>query len=208
MERAQRSNRLKMMIAGGCAAVMAVGGTLAYLTATDGVTNDFTVEKALEENISVIEPNWDPDNGVNIVPTQTISKDPQLKNDSDIPVYAIMQISVPYATVATATAEGVVQSTIAQDLFTYSVNAGWTEEGTGTLSDDGTHMIHTYLMADQLAAGETTPSVFDDVTLVNAIDGQVDGMNLSIDVNGFAIQAEGFESAADAWAAYQNQNNS
>lgn len=206
MEQSKRGNRLKAIVAGGCAAAVAVGGSLAYLTATDDVTNSFTVEKALADNISVIEPNWDPDDGVNIVPTQTVSKDPQLKNDSDIPVYAIMQVSVPYTNVATASADGTVEGTAPQELFSYSLNPGWSESGTGQLSDDGSHMVHTYLMSDRLAAGTVSPSLFDEVTLVNAIDGQIDGMELAIDVDGFAIQAEGFDSADDAWAAYRKQN--
>lgn len=206
MERSKRNNRLKAIVAGGCAAAVAVGGSLAYLTATDDVTNSFTVEKALAENISVIEPNWNPADGVNIVPTQTVSKDPQLENDSDIPVFAIMQVSVPYANVATAAADGTVQPATPQELFSYTVNEGWTESGTGQLSDDGSQMVHTYLMPERLAAGKVSPSLFDEVTLVNAIDGQIDGMELAIDVDGFAIQAEGFDSAEEAWAAYCKQN--
>ena len=206
MEKTARATHLKMAVIGGCAAAVVIGGSLAYLTATDEATNRFDVAQALTDRISVIEPEWSEENGKNIVPTQTIPKDPQLVNESDIPVYAIMQISVPHATIATASAEGNVQAAAAQDLFTYEVNAGWTEQGSGSLSEDGSHMVHTYLLEQQLPAGETSPSVFDEVTLVNAIDGQIDGQNLTIDVDGFAIQAEGFESAADAWAAYQNQN--
>ena len=206
MEKATRGTHLKMAIVGGCAAAIAIGGSLAYLTATDEVSNRFNLEQALTERIDVIEPNWNEDNGKNIVPTQTIPKDPQLVNESDIPIYAIMQVSVPHANIQTASAEGTVQAAAAQDLFTYKVNAGWSEQGAGSLSEDGSHMVHTYLLEQQLPAGATSPSVFDEVTLVNAIDGQIDGQSLTIDVDGFAIQAEGFSSAAEAWAAYQNQN--
>ena len=206
MSKAVRRNRLKMVVLGGCTAAIVVGGSLAYLTATDNVKNEFNVEAALTEKITVIEPNWDPKNGVNIVPTQTVPKDPQMKNESDIPVYAIMQVSVPHAKVTTAAADGTPKASVAQDLFTYTVNSGWSEVGTGALASDGKHMVHTYLLDSQLPAGATSKTVFDRVTLVNAIDGELDGQKLAIDVNGYAIQAEGFSSASDAWNAYQKQN--
>lgn len=204
MNRNLERNKLKTAIICVCTATIAVGGSLAYLTATDEATNRFTVTKALA--IDVIEPNWQESNGSNISPAQTIPKDPQVQNKSDVPVYAIMQVSVPHARIATADADGTVHAAASQDLFTYALNPGWSEHGQGSLSENGECMVHTFLLGEELAPGKTSPALFDAVTLVNAVNGQIDGKELSIDVTGFAVQAEGFDSAADAWSACVNQN--
>lgn len=64
-------------------AVMAIGGTLAFLTDTDEVTNTFTVG---DLKIDLTEPNWDNENdGKNLVPGDTEVKDPTViekKNNS------------------------------------------------------------------------------------------------------------------------------
>lgn len=200
------NNKTKVLLLGGCAAALAAGGTLAYLTASDSAINEFSITEGLKDNIEVIEPSWDPEDAKDMIPTETVAKDPQLVNDSTVDAYAIMQISVPHKNVITASEDGTLQQAASLDLFTYQSNPAWEELGSGTLSEDGTKMIHTYLYSGILAAGETTESVFDEVSLINVIDGQIDGMDLTIDVDGFAIQAEGFSSAADAWSAYQKQN--
>ena len=59
---------------------LAAGGTLAYLTDKDSVTNQFVVGKV---DIEGHEPSYapDPDGKTNhIVPTQVIPKDPRIKN--------------------------------------------------------------------------------------------------------------------------------
>ena len=59
---------------------LAAGGTLAYLTDKDSVTNQFVVGKV---DIEGNEPSYapDPDGKTNhIVPTQVIPKDPRIKN--------------------------------------------------------------------------------------------------------------------------------
>lgn len=201
------NNKIKAIMLGGCAAAIAVGGTLAYLTATDNAVNEFKVADTLQEKITVEEPNWNAENAKNMVPTQTVAKDPKLVNDSSVEVYAIMQVSVPHDSVVIASSDGTVQPAADMDLFTYQVNPAWNELGTGTLSADGKKMIHTYLYTTPLDAKDETATVFDRVTLVNAVDGQIDGKDLSIDVDGYAIQTEGFASAEEAWAAYQQQNS-
>lgn len=207
MQKPKDNNKVKALALGGCAAMIAVGGTLAYLTATDSKVNEFKVADTLQEKITLEEPNWNAADAQNMVPTQTVAKDPKLVNESAVDVYAVIQVAVPYKSVSIASADGTVQPATGMDLFTYTVDSAWSEVGSGTLSEDGSKMVHTYLYNTALAAGGETAAVFDEVTLVNMIDNQIDGSDLTIDVDGFAIQTEGFSSAADAWAAYQKQNS-
>lgn len=199
-----------LLVSGVLAASLCMGGVMAYLTATDSATNNFTVAEKLA--IEVVEPNWDPtdadNNGVpdaaeDVLPGQTVSKDPQIKNLTSVESYAIMQVDVPTKTVQLEGEDAAAQ----HELFTYTVNAGWTEQGTGTYNAETGMTTHTYFYDTTLAGNATSTAVFDDVTLVNLADGQMAGaLAQSIDVTGYAIQALGFNDCGAAWTAYQAQN--
>ena len=78
---------------------LAAGGTLAYLTDKDSVTNQFVVGKV---DIEGHEPSYapDPDGKTNhIVPTQVIPKDPRIENKGKNDSYVYMDVSIPIAKV-------------------------------------------------------------------------------------------------------------
>lgn len=63
-------------------AAISVGGTLAYLTDSQKVTNTFDIT---DLDITLTEPNWDPDSGTEMTPGDTMYKDPTItavENDS------------------------------------------------------------------------------------------------------------------------------
>ena len=85
---------------------LAAGGTLAYLTDKDSVTNQFVVGKV---DIEGNEPSYapDPDGKTNhIVPTQVIPKDPRIKNKGKNDSYVYMDVSIPIAKVIVADTSG------------------------------------------------------------------------------------------------------
>ena len=57
------SSKKNVFIAAALIALMAIGSTFAYFVDRDYVTNNFTVG---DVEISVSEPNWDPDEGLDI----------------------------------------------------------------------------------------------------------------------------------------------
>ena len=75
-----------------------IGGTLAYLTDSESHTNTFT---AGDVRIDLIEPNWpgneSPDIS-NVVPNQSIEKDPAIINTGDNDTVVFMSVSVPKIT--------------------------------------------------------------------------------------------------------------
>lgn len=195
-----------------CAAVLAMGGVMAYLTSTDTATNKFELadSAAYTDAVVIEEPNWDttdnntdgiPDAAQGFLPNQSIAKDPQVHNTSSIDSYVMVTVSVPTENVVVGGAEAALT-----ELFTYTVNTGWTEQGSGVYDAATGMTVHTYLYDSMLAAGATTPTVFDTVTLVDLDNGQVTSDNLIKDivVNSTAIQAEGFDSATAAYTAMQN----
>jgi len=54
-------------------AVIAVGGTVAYLSGEDEVTNTFSIGRI---TVDLDEPNWDEDSGLELTPGKVMEKDP------------------------------------------------------------------------------------------------------------------------------------
>lgn len=180
------SNRKNVLIAGALIALMAIGSTFAYFVDRDSVTNNFTVG---DVEISVSEPNWDPDTGTDITPNKVMKKDPKITNDGANDAFVFMRVTVPRATVKTANADGTLNEKANQDLFTYTTNSGWKliESSNGTLSSE-----YVYAYAGDkmtvLSPGQTTGTLFDTVKFINIIEEQLDGQDLDIIIDTMGIQ--------------------
>lgn len=209
---ARRRNLTKMACATACATILAAGTVMAYLTSTDTKVNKFELaDTGTLDAITVVEPNWDltdtndngiPDAAEGFLPGQTITKDPQVDNASGIDAYVMVNVAVPTETVITGDATEAALT----ELFTYTVSADWIEQGSGVYDAESATTVHTYVYKDLLAAGATTPTVFDEVTLVDLINGQIadDALVKDLTVTSYAIQALGFDSATDAYPAMVN----
>lgn len=211
----KRKKVAAFIVAGVLCAAMAAGSTMAYLTDKDEVTNQFTVGKV---DIVGEEPNYtpDPDGKTNdIVPTEEIQKDPQIKNEGRNDAYVYMDVSIPIAKVITADEDGNrLNGGVAKDteLFTMNnVSKKWTLMYQKRV---GSNMVYVYSYNEILAPNKTTDPLFTSVTFANVIEGQIDEQQLDVPVNFYAIQAlntgDGSsvpEQAADAWEKYVNQND-
>lgn len=194
---------------------LAAGGTLAYLTDKDTVTNKFVVGKV---DIVGREPAYspDPDGKTNkIVPTQVIPKDPRIENTGKNDSYVYMDVSIPIAKVITADSAGRRQNggTAAEtELFTMNqMSKKWVLM---YKKKQNNTMVYTYYYNEVLAPSRTTEPLFTSVTAANIIEGQLDEKEVDIPINYYAIQVlntgEGNsvgERAVRAWEKYVNQNN-
>ena len=145
-------------------AALAVGATLAYLsTRTNIETNTFT----FAENIRALltEPNWDPDNGLELVPGAEIPKDPQITNTSNngVDVYASIRLEfVDGAGVALSATD----MTKLMGLISVNWNnANWTIADTAMANK--TEQIWIY--EGKLAPAFTTTPLFDKVTILDTV---------------------------------------
>lgn len=195
---------------------MAIGSSMAYLTDHDSVTNKFSVGKV---DIEGQEPNYTPDSDGktnNIVSTQVIKKDPQIKNVGKNDAYVYIDVSIPIAKVITVDAAGNrLNGGVAKDteLFTQNnVSKKWTLMYNKRV---GNNMVYTYSYNEILAPGKTTDPVFTTLTAANIVEGQLDGQDLNVPVHYYAIQelntGEGTtipQKAASAWKKYELQNQS
>lgn len=204
------------LIGASCAALVAAGGTLAYLTDTDSVTNQFHAIDAID--IEVVEPGWDglpdtdddgvPDEAEETVPNKTITKDPAVVNHAGTEAWLFARVDIPVANVQTVGEDGQIQAAADTELFTFVKNEGWTQIGTPVLNDAKDTMSYWFSWDDKVAVEAQTDAIFDEVTFANLVEGQLLGdKDLEIDIVGYGIQTAGFDTAKEAWAAYVGQNS-
>ena len=182
----KRTSKRNVIIAGALIALMAIGSTFAYFVDRDSVTNNFTVG---DVEISVTEPNWNPQDATDITPNKVMKKDPKITNDGVNDAFVFMKVTVPKANVKTANADGTLNSAANQDLFTYAVNSGWKLIKT-TPSASSTEYVYAYA-ADKMTVlkpGQSTAALFDTVKFINVVEEQLDGQSLDIVVDTMGIQ--------------------
>ena len=201
--------------------VVAVGGAIAYFTDTDTKTNTFTIGNV---DISLTEDGWDaladandndiPDVAEDMMPGESVTKDPTINNlSTKNPAYVFAKVEVPCTTI-------VAPATTAEELFTYTINSGWTElTGSAVACTSGGNATHVYYygtggtltsLAKAADADHPTPTsnpVFSSVTLRSTLKGN-EGLtgDKNIVVNGYGIQTEGLTSTApaDVWGNFSN----
>ncbi len=173
-------------------AFSAVGFSLAVLTQhTENRANNFTFGNV---DIDLKEPEWDklkPEDKV-VYPGRTIVKDPYIENTGAHDLYAYIEVSVPKKTVRTVetNAEGkeVISAAAPRKLFSFELNVGWTCIKTTDSSDYVTY-LYAYT-AKVLAPGESTNTLFDSVTYINMLEGEIPmDTVLEMPVNAYAIQS-------------------
>ena len=201
-------------IAAAMAGVLAIGGITAYFTDHEAETNTFTVG---EESLDLTEPNWNPSNGQHITPAKTIAKDPKATNDGINPEYVFMTVAVPYENVVTVNADGSRKAAADTELFSYTVNSGWTEIGTVKKDAATKTVTHTYVYGTSakctaLNKDESTPALFNNVTFANIVEKQgMENEQLDIAVDAYGIQSAdvngGKTAPADIWKVLQTQLN-
>ena len=177
---------------------MAISGTLAYLTDRDTVENVFTmgnVDIEVEEEFDQNSP---------LYPGVEVDKEAGIKNThSTEPAYVWMVVSVP------------------NDLAQY-IELGWAGSYSATTVTSPHEGYTGYLVKypTALTAGSSTGNILESVKLASNVDyqngqyvavsgGQTtpigDLSNVTIMVDGFAIQTEGFDGVDAAYAAYTTQ---
>lgn len=196
-------------------AVMAVGGAMAYFTDVDTAKNKIKIGNV---HIDLDEPTWDstpdtdsdgiPDTADDIVPGQTIPKDPRITNTGKNDAYVYLTVSVPKANVITANTDGTLANdgkAVSTQIYTYTTNSEWKLMSTNTSAADKN--VYVYGYTKSIKAGEVTNTLFDSVTFINAIEGQGLEDNIyDIDIDASAIQADETGTMEDAYQKFLNQN--
>ena len=180
----KKSKAILMVVCAMLLVAASVMGTLAYLTSTATVTNTFSVgsvaitmdEAKVDEYGNVVTgENAGRVNGntYKLVPGHTYTKDPTIR------VTALSEDCYIFAKIENGLAGA----------STLTVNDGWT-------ALPGVDNVYYY---NGPVSGGTDVVVFEKFTFNSDADPD-DYANAQIVVTGYAIQADGFVDAADAWA--------
>lgn len=164
------------------AAILIVGGTLAYFTDTERKDNVFTVGNV---DITLTEPNWDGSGSVDApeaYPGEALAKDPTVTNDGKNPCF--VRIKVEGWEVLGANNK----ITYRTDYVDNQLGANW------VLHTDGCFYYNKVL-----AAGATTDALFDQIVIPTSVTNGFNG-NYDLVVTAEAVQAQG---AKASWADVQ-----
>ena len=209
--------RNKILLLALCmAALIAVSviGTMAYLTSTDKVINTFTVGKvdikldeakvstdgALVEGAGRVK-----ENTYKLLPGHTYNKDPMVTvlNGSEA---SYIKMTVTFSKASALDAIFAPTGADLTSIFNGYDSANWIYKDN---TKDATADTRTYEFWYKETVGAPTADValdalFDSITVPGTITNEQLATieDMTITVNAYAIQADGFDNADAAWAAY------
>ena len=200
-----------------CAVLLVVAsvlGTIAYLTSQDEVKNTFTVgqvainldeAKVTEDGEAVTPAERVKENRYKLLPGHTYTKDPTvtvLKGSESSYIKMTVTFTMANELDAIFAPDGADLTSIFKDYDP----ANWIAKGN---TKNKTANTRTYEFWYKEAVGAPAADVkldalFDSITVPNDITGgqlaTIQGMMIT--VNAYAIQADGFTTAEEAWAAF------
>ena len=205
-----KSKALLLSLCAVLLVVASVMGTMAYLTSSDTVTNTFTVGKVeikLDET-DVTNPTGPrvQANSYRLLPGLTYIKDPTVtvKAGSE-PSYVKMTVTFTKAAELDAifALNGGADMT---SIFNGYDSTNWIDKGNTEDTDTNTRTYEFWYKetVDARTADVVLDALFDSITVPGSITKEqlktIDGMTIT--VNAYAIQADGFTGAADAWSHF------
>lgn len=207
----------KAMLMTLCAIILVVAtvfGTMAYLTSTDEVVNTFTVGNVA---IKLDEAKVDPDgslvtgaarvkeNSYKLLPGHTYNKDPMVTLLAGSET-SYVKMTVTFSKANELDAIFAPNGADLTRIFNGYDAANWIAKGS---TKDATANTRTYEFWYKEAVGAPTADValdalFDSITVPGTITKeQLDTIKgMTITVNAYAIQADGFANADAAWAKF------
>lgn len=208
----RRLNRKNCVIAIAAVAVMAIAGISAYLMDTETVTNTFTIG---DVDIQLTQESFEAlAEGETLLPKQEIAMNPAIENTGDNPVYAFIEVTVPYENIKTVSDNGTV-SAEAEDtaLFSFGASNSWRKIGSDQKDTEAKTItkVYAYTSGDSckaLAVGAKTEALFSKMTFVNTLGNEaINGSTKDVVINGIAIQTKGVGSsvASSVWAIAEKQ---
>ena len=212
--------RSKALLLTLCAVVLVIAtvfGTMAYLTSTDEVTNTFTVGQV---KIKLDEAKANPDgslvanadrvkaNSYKLLPGHTYNKDPMVTVLSGSEA-SYIKMTVTFSKASALDAIFAPTGADMTSIFNGYDSTNWIAKGN---TEDTAKNTRTYEFWYKEAIGAPTADValdalFDSITVPGSItnDQLKTIKDMTITVNAYAIQADGLETEAAAWAAFDAQ---
>ena len=210
-------SKKKVFVTVLCAVLLvaaSVLGTMAYLTSNDEVVNTFTVGNV---QIKLDEAKANPDgslvanadrvkaNSYKLLPGHTYNKDPMvtvLKGSES----SYVKMTVTFTKAAQLDAIFAPNGADMTSIFNGYDNSNWIYKGNTENATENTR-TYEFWYKETVAAPDgdvALDALFDSITVPGTITNKqlATIQNMTITVNGYAIQADGFTGAADAWSHF------
>lgn len=141
MKKNNKRTKKGAIIALCMAGAIAISGAFAFLSDSESAINRFSFTDEDGEqtvDVRIEEPNWHEEEGQNILPLDTVAKDPKVVNDGENDVYAFVTVLVPTAkSIKLNRDDGTLYTAENVELFSYKVNNGWVEVNKTSKDTDG-----------------------------------------------------------------------
>lgn len=217
--------KTKALLMSLCAVLLvaaSVLGTMAYLTDSKDVKNTFTVgnvaitldEAKVDDNGNAINKQGNqvtnladaervPGNAYKLLPGHTYTKDPTVTVLAPS-VESYVKMTVTFTKANALDAIFAPTGADLTSIFGGYDAATWIYKGNTKEGDTRTYEFWYKTTVDATAAAQTLEPLFTSIIVPGTINNDqlksIDGM--TINVNAYAIQADGFKDAAEAWAHF------
>ena len=209
-----KSKALFLMLCAVLLVAASVLGTMAYLTSTDEVVNTFTVGSVA---IKLDEAKANPDgtlvegagrveaNSYKLLPGHTYHKDPQvtvLKNSEA----SYLRMTVTFSKAAELDAIFAPTGADLTSIFGGYNSSNWIYKG-NTEDPAANTRTYEFWYKEAVAAPDqdvALDALFENITVPGMVtNSQLDSLKeMTIKINAYAIQSDGFANAEAAWAAF------
>ncbi len=172
----------------GCMGVFlaSAGTTNAFLQRTTGQLDNAITPGSIK--VAVAEPHWKEADAKDLVPGQSVVKDPAVTNTGDNPSWAFLRVDVPVRRIAVVDLETKRKTERTDlELFTFQADSAWVLVDKQT--DSGAaHYVYGY--RNILRPGESTSALFREVALVDYLEGEIGpGESLQMPIEAASIQS-------------------
>ena len=173
------------MMAGAVIFTASATTTGAYLTrATDSLKNVLAPGKL---TVEVKEPGWQEKSGEAVLPKESRTKNPLVKNTGTLDSWMFLEVNIPIRRISLVDENTKRKQPEGEtELFRFRINAGWELiEKTRT----GNDMCYVYGWKEMVAPTKQTGTLFDSVTMVPYLEGSLNDKEVyQIRVTAKAIQ--------------------
>ena len=182
----------------------AVGGAYALYTGYSETTeNQFTIkagklDETNSDKVGVIEEDlWDKTNAEDMMPNQEVAKNPKFISNAEYEAWCIMKVAVPAETMKIGGEEtaSVYDMVSLEGLDT----TNWTLLKEQKSDTAGTDSVYYYGYNTTISKGESTSELFTSIKVpdISELESNVSD---TVDVSAQIVQAEGYETIAEAFA--------
>jgi len=174
MQTNSRKKKITVILAVSLAAILAIGGTLAYLaTLTGQKENAFTFAENVKARLD--EPNWDPDSGKELIPGAEIRKDPMITNvsNNDVSEYVAVRINFTDGSGNLLSDDSGDDNYVGRLLAMLDIDWNTADWGLAdSTMEDCAEQVWVY--KHELAPNEVTNPLFSTVTIKSSVSGMTD----------------------------------